>query len=244
VATISSIWDTALYDPLYNGLIFLIGAMPGYSVGLSIIALTVIVRFIIFPFAHKSIKVQRKMRELEPELKKIREKHKDKQEQARHTMELYKKHGTNPFSGCLTIIIQLPVFIALFLVFRNGFSENAGLLYSFVHYPDHISTVFLGVNLEEKSFIVAVLVGLSQYFYTALSIPKSPPPSGEKSLQEEFARSMNLQMRYVFPVLFTVFSLSIPSAVALYWLTSNLFSVGQEFFVRHGAKKEIIPNLQ
>ena len=62
MATILSLWDTALYDPLYNGLIFLIGVMPGFSVGLSVITLTIIVRFIIFPFAHKSIKTQRKMR--------------------------------------------------------------------------------------------------------------------------------------------------------------------------------------
>lgn len=222
---------------MYNGLIFLVSIMPAYSVGLSVIALTIVVRLIVFPLTHKSIKVQRKMRELEPELRIIKEKYKDKQEQARQTMELYKKHKTNPFSGCLTIFIQLPILIALFLVFRDGFTENANLLYSFVHYPSQISSFFLGIDLHEKSYFLAILVGVSQYFYTTLSLPKPAPIVGEKTMQEEFARSMNMQMRYVFPVLFVVFSISIPSAVALYWVTTNLFSIGQELFVRYAAKR-------
>lgn len=232
-----SLWNTALYDPLYNALIFLIGAMPWGSAGLAVIVLTIIVKLIIFPFAHKSIKTQRKMRELEPELQKIRDKHKDKQEQAKHTMELYKTHGTNPFSGCVTVLIQLPILIALFLVFRNGFAENTGLLYSFIHYPGSISTHFLGIDLSSKSYVMAALVGITQYFYTSLSLPK-PTPGGGKTFQEEFARSMNMQMRYIFPVLFVFFSLSIPSAVALYWVTSNIFTIGQELFVRYLAGKE------
>ncbi|MFA5841618.1 MAG: YidC/Oxa1 family membrane protein insertase [Candidatus Paceibacterota bacterium] len=228
-----SLWHTALYNPLYNALVFLIGAMPWASVGLAVIILTIIVRFVIFPFAHKSIKTQRKMRELEPELQKIREKYKDKQEQAKQTMELYKLHGTNPFSGCVTVLIQLPVLIALFLVFRDGFAENAGILYPFVHYPGTISTHFFGIDLGSKSYIMAALVGITQYFYTTLSLPKPSPGSGGKTFQEEFARSMNMQMRYIFPVIFVFFSLSIPSAVALYWVTTNLFSIGQELFVRY-----------
>ncbi len=235
-----SLWNTALYNPLYNGLIFLIGIMPLTSVGLAVIVLTILVRLAIFPLVHKSIKTQRKMRELEPELKKIRERHKDKQEQAKQTMELYKAHGTNPFSGCLTVLIQLPILIALFFVFRDGFAENAGILYSFVHYPGNISPDFLGVNLQERSYVLAVLVGVSQYFYTTLSLPKTTPSAGEKTFQEEFARSMNMQMRYIFPVLFVVFSLSIPSAVALYWVTSNMFSIGQELFVRYGGKEKLL----
>lgn len=238
---LTSIWNTALYQPLYNGLVFLIGVIPGYSVGLSVIALTVIVRFLIFPFAHKSIKTQRKMRELEPELKKIKEKYTDKQEQAKKTMDLYKKHGTNPFSGCLTVFIQLPILIALFLVFRSGFTENSGLLYSFVYYPPHMTPDFLGISLNEKSYVLAVLVGISQYVYTTLSLPKTSKSEGGGSFQEEFSRSMNMQMRYVFPVLFVVFSLSIPSAVALYWVTSNIFSIGQELFVKRSSEKESTP---
>jgi YidC/Oxa1 family membrane protein insertase len=232
-----SLWNTALYNPLYNGLIFLIGVMPWASVGLAVIILTIIVRLIIFPFVHKSIKTQRKMRELEPELKKIREKYQDKQEQAKQTMELYKAHGTNPFSGCVTVLIQLPILIALFLVFRSGFAENAGLLYSFVHYPGDISANFLGADLHGRSYVMATLVGITQYFYTTLSMPM-PARGGGKTFQEEFARSMSLQMRYIFPFLFVFFSLSIPSAVALYWVTTNLFSIGQELLVRHLASKE------
>ncbi len=239
----SFLWNTLLYKPLYNGLIFLMSVIPGASVGLAVIILTIIVRLIIFPFTHKSIKVQRKMRELEPELQKIREKYKDKQEQAKQTMELYKKHETNPFSGCITVLIQLPILIALFLVFQSGFAENASLLYSFVNYPAQLSPNFLGINLYEKSYILAVLVGVSQYLYTVLSLPKTAKAGKGASFQQEFARSMNIQMRYVFPVLFVFFSLSIPAAVALYWVTTNIFSIGQELFVRYLAKKNEVINL-
>ena len=232
-----SLWNTLLYKPLYNGLVFLMGVMPWHSVGLSVIALTVAVRLAIFPLSHKSVKTQRKMRELEPELRAIREKHKDKQEQARATMELYKKHGTNPFSGCLTVFIQLPILIALFLVFRDGFVENAALLYPAIKYPAESSAMFLGIDLHQKSYVLAVLVGLSQFLYTKLSLPKAPPRGGG-TFQEEFARSMNLQMRYFFPVLFVLFSISIPSAVALYWVTSNMFSIAQELIVRKAAEEE------
>ena len=176
------------------------------------------------------------MRELEPELQKIREKYKDKQEQARQTMELYRKHGTNPFSGCFTVLIQLPVFIALFFLFQSGFEKSADLLYSFINYPAYLQQNFIGVDLLERSIILALLVGISQFIYSWLSVPKIAPATEKGSFQQEFARGMNMQIRYFFPLIFFIFSLNIPSAVALYWVTSNMFSIGQELFVRKAAK--------
>lgn len=177
------------------------------------------------------------MREIEPELRALREKYPDKQEQAKRTLELYKKYDLNPFSGCLPVLIQLPVFLALFFVFKDGLVQSTEHLYSFVHIPATSNHFFLTFDLTLKSYILALLVGISQYVYSALSLPKSTPITSNKpTFQEEFSRSMNLQMRYFFPILFVFISANVPAAVALYWLTSNLFSVGQEMAVRKHRK--------
>src|SRR3989344_5483416 len=167
---------TILYEPLYNGLVFLVGVVPYGDVGLSVIVLTVFVRLVLFPLSHKSTKAQAQMKAIEPEVKKIKEQHKDdRQEQAKKTMELYKKHGVNPFSGILFVIIQLPVIISLYWVFygglSNGFSEDA--LYSFVKIPESFNSNFLGfIDLFGKSVILAALAGGTQYFQLKLSMPK------------------------------------------------------------------------
>src|SRR5438552_3102102 len=112
---ISTFWHAIVYKPLYNVLIFFISIFPGHSVGGAIIALTLIVKLALYPLTGKSIKAQRAMKELEPELKKIREIHKDdKQLQAKKTMELYQERGVTPFSGCLPLFIQIPIIIGLY----------------------------------------------------------------------------------------------------------------------------------
>src|SRR3989344_7779658 len=132
------IYTTVFYQPLYNALVFLVSIIPGGNMGVAIILLTVLVRFVLFPISHKSIVSQSKMRAIAPALEKLKETHKeDKQEQARKTMELYRSHGINPFSGIILLIIQLPIILALYNVFLKGLPHLDGtLLYSFVHLPD------------------------------------------------------------------------------------------------------------
>ncbi len=236
-----AIWNTFFYEPLYNGLIFLTGIVPGGDVGIAVILLTLIVKTALFPVSHKSIRTQVKMRELEPELKKLKEKHKDKTEQAKATMELYKKHEVSPFSGCLSIIIQIPVILALYYVFFKGLGFNHGALYSFVKMPEIINQNFLGlIDMHGKNLFLAVLAALSQYVQAKISMPPIPPAQENASFKDDLARSMQLQMKYFMPVLVFVFSYSISSAIALYWFVSNLFSIGQELFVKKLAKNAVI----
>jgi YidC/Oxa1 family membrane protein insertase len=233
------IFDTFFYEPLYNILVFLVGVIPGGNLGVAVIILTVLVKFVLFPLSQKSVKTQAKMREIEPELKKIKEKHKNnQQEQAKATMELYKKYGVNPFSGCLLMLIQLPVIFALYFVFLNGAKINADILYSFVSVPKDISMFFLGIDLAQKSLLFAFLAGITQYYQLALSIPpvQKYEPGKQLSFQEEFSRNMNSQMKYVFPALLFFISYTLSSAIALYFIVSNLFAVGQELYVRKKAK--------
>ncbi len=235
----SGIFFTSFYQPIYNGLVFLIGAVPGGNVGVAIVLLTLGVRGILLPLSHKSVVSQAKMRAIAPHVEKVKEKHKDnKQEQARKIMELYKEHGINPFSGCLLVLIQLPVIFALYFVFFKGLPEiKPEALYSFIASPVPMSMMFLGILLSGKSFILALLAAITQYYQIKLSIPPmAPAEKGAKpSFKDDFARSFNLQIRYILPVIVFGVSYSISAAVALYWTTSNLFSIGHELYVKRKA---------
>jgi len=236
-------FNTFFYEPLYNGLVFLISIMPGADVGLAVIVLTLLVKIIILPLSHKSVASQAKMRSIEPEMKRVKERHKDKQEQARQVMDLYKKHGVNPFSGCFLMLVQLPIIFALYWVFFKGLANNIDqtILYSFVVAPEQINVHFLGfIDMSQKNIILAALAGISQYFQMKLSMPPIPKDDGEKkkgdmSFKDEFAKNMNLQMRYMLPGIVFFVAYSISSAVALYWLVSNLFSIGHELVVKRKA---------
>lgn len=235
-----TLWDTFLYEPLHNALVFLIGVIPGGDVGLAVIALTIIVKLVLFPLSQKSVVSQIAMKAIEPDIQKIKEEYKDdKQEQAKKTFELYKEKGVNPFSGCLVLIVQLPIIFALYYVFYRGLTITGEGLYSFVKIPEVINTNFLGIlDVTSKSIVLAILTGISQFFQMKYAMPSTPPSNGEKSFANDFAKSMNFQMKYILPVFIAIVSYTISAAVALYWLTSNLFAIGQEIYVRRRFKKE------
>ncbi|MEK7535983.1 MAG: YidC/Oxa1 family membrane protein insertase [Patescibacteria group bacterium] len=240
---LSSIFNTLLYQPFYNALVFLTAILPGGDVGFAVIALTIVVRFILMPLTHKQLHTQRKMKLVEGEMSVIKKKYEnDKQEQTKQMMELYKKHGINPFSGFLLIFIQIPVLLALYFVFTRGIPFTPDKLYSFINLPPDINFLFLGlINLSTKNYILAILVGVSQYVQIKLSLPPmAPRESGATaSFGEELGRSMSTNMRYVMPVMIAVISASFPSVVALYWLTSNIFAIIHELIVRRKAKEII-----
>ncbi len=247
------LFNTALYQPLYNGLFFLTSIVPGADIGIAIIILTLFVKFALLPLTHKTTKTQAYLRKLEPEIKAIRDKIKDRQEQARQTMDLYKRHGVNPFSGCLTLLIQLPIILALYWVFWKGLSVdgetiksvggyinssllNNDIFYSFVSVPESIKVNFLGlIDMTGKSFVLALLAGISQYYQIKLSMPgevKGINLKGTGNIKDDIAQSMKFQMRYILPIFVAVFAYVISAAVALYWVVNNVFMVVHELIVK------------
>jgi YidC/Oxa1 family membrane protein insertase len=231
-----NIWNAVLYQPLLNALAFLVSVIPGGDVGVAVIILTILVKVILYPLSQKSIESQAQMNILTPELNKIKNSGASKEEQARLTFELYKIHKTNPFSGCLLVLLQIPIIFALYYVFFKGIKFDTGVLYSFVQMPAHMNMIFLGIiDISKKSLVLAVLAGISQ-FLQAYYMPKPPISSGDKaSFQDSFTKSMNTQMKYIFPFIVAFIAYSISGAIALYWITSNLFMVGQQIYVK---KKE------
>ncbi len=233
-------FHTFFFEPLYNALVFLSSILPGHSIGWAIIILTLIVKFALLPLYRQSLHTQRKMKEIEPEVKAIREQYKDNQEQAKKLMELYQVNKINPFAGIVAIVIQIPIFLALFWVFKDSFVYNHDWLYSFVQVPASVNTMFLGVlDLTKRSIILAILTGVTQFISMVLSLPALPKknPKEASNFKDDLARSMNVQMKYVMPAFMGFIALSFPAAVALYWLVSNLFAIGNELFV----KRRIIP---
>ena len=233
---ISNIWNIVLYQPLLNALAFLVSIIPGGDVGLAVIVLTVLVKVVLLPLSQKSIESQAEMNILAPELNKIKTSGASKEEQAKLTFDLYKKHKVNPFSGCLLVLIQIPVIFALYYVFLKGINFEGGLLYSFVHVPEHINMIFLGIlDISKKSLILAILAGVSQYLQ-AYFMPKPTTPSTAggfpASFSDAFSKSMQMQMKYIFPFVVAFIAYSVSGAVALYWITSNLFMVGQQLYVK------------
>ena|SRR3989344_2617384 len=242
---LSNIWDVVLYKPLLNALAFLVSVIPGGDVGVAVIILTILVKVALFPLSHKSIKSQAVMSMLAPELEKIKKGGTSKEEQARLTFELYKKHKTNPFSGCLLVLIQIPIIFALYYVFFKGINFESGLLYSFIHIPTKINMIFLGIlDISKKSIILAILAGVSQYLQ-AYFMPQSPSTtsatSSTPSFGESFGKSMHMQMKYVFPFIVAFIAYTISGAIALYWITSNIFAVGQQIYVNKKKNLEILP---
>ena len=237
---LGNFWHIILYRPLVNILAFFVSVIPGGDLGIAVIILTILVKMILFPLSQRSIENQAKMKLLEPEINKIKKSGANKEDQAKQTMELYKRNKTNPFSGCLLVLIQIPIIFALYYVFR-GIKFDDGILYSFIHVPVNINMNFLGIlDIGKKSLILAILAGISQFFQ-AYYMPKAHV-SDEKSgsFQDSFAKSMNMQMKYVFPVLVTFIAYTISGAIALYWITSNIFTIGQQIYGKNKKQDELV----
>jgi len=242
----SFIWHTFFFDPVYNSLVFFIDVVRGGDVGIAIICTVILVKTVILPISLKAARTQLKMHELEPKLTEIKEKYKDKREMlALKTMEVFKEAKVNPFSSILLLFIQIPIVIALYFAVYSGGGValpliNTALLYSFIPAPETVNMIFLGfLDITQKSVVLALLAGITQYIHTNLSLPPSKPrdPNAEPNFKDDFGRSMQMQMRYVMPVLIMIVAYTISAAIALYFVVSNLFAIGQEYFVKYQMKK-------
>ena len=224
------IFQTILYRPIFNALISLYQYLPGHDFGVAIIVLTCITRLLLYPSTLRSIKSQKAIQEIQPKIKEIQAKFK-KEEQAREMMALYKKEKINPLSGCLPLLIQLPILIALFLVIRNlSFGEIDGnIIYSFLPNPGQINHMFLGImNLTQASPYLAVLAGILQFFQSKMMTPKIKSSSKNKN---DISQMMQKQMLYFFPFFTVLILWGFPSAIGLYWITTIIFSIGQQHLV-------------
>jgi len=242
----SFIWHTFFFDPIYNSLVFFIDVVPGGDIGIAIICTVVLVKLVLLPLSLKATRTQLAMRAIEPELAQIRKEYKDKREvQALKTMELFKKAQVNPFVSIVLLFVQIPVIFALYFSVNTGGgialpAINTDILYAFIPNPETVTMMFLGfMDIAAKSLPLAILAGVTQYIHTTLMLPKPTPRAKDATpdFKEDFARNMNLQMRYVMPVIITIVAYTISAAIALYFFVSNVMSIIQEYVVRRKGLK-------
>ncbi len=229
--TLISLFNIVLFRPLFNALVLIYQFVPGRDFGLAVIVLTVIIRLIIYPLMAKSIKSQKMLSDIQPKIQEIqRQYEKDKEKQAKEMMALYQKEKANPFGGCLPLLIQLPVMIALYRVFWKGLDpETMSYLYSFVPNPGPIDPVFIGlIDLSKPFFLLAVLAGIVQFFQSKMIMPKTDKKAKQNDQMARFSNLMQKQMIYFFPFFTVIILLNFPSAIALYWIVTALFSILQQ----------------
>jgi len=246
-----SVFNVILYQPLFNILVLFYEYLPGHDFGIAVIVLTILIRIIFYPLGTQAIRSQKALSELQPKIKEIQEKYKyDKEKQARAMMELYQKEKINPFSGCLPLLFQLPILIALYRVFWKGFQpEQMTYLYSFVPHPGVINPTFLGIMDLSKSFIVkinnqveyywpvvilAILAGIFQFWQSKMMTPKTTfvkKPTVRKQGAPDFSQMIQKQMLYFFPIFTIVIICSLPSAIGIYWIVITIFSIIQQYFI-------------
>lgn len=233
----------------------LFGSSSGVSWGLSVFFLTIMVRILLFPLFVKQIKSQRSMSELAPKIKELQTKHKnDRERLGAETMALYKEHGVNPLMGCLPLVLQAPVFYALFHVLRyiseyggtNQNVPNGGFQYGWTASQlqsaghAHVFGVPLALGFRTASkaplfdastttvkivTVIAIIVMASTTFMTQRQLMARNAASGNPMASQQ------KMMLYVLPPLFALFGLNFQMGVLIYWVTSNAWSLGQQHFV-------------
>ncbi|EKD65272.1 MAG: 60 kDa inner membrane insertion protein [uncultured bacterium] len=249
-------FDVILINPIaniligvYNALLFF--SIP-YTLGFSIVILTIIIRFAMYPLMSTQIKAAKKMQELSPHLSKVKERHKgDAKRIQSETMRLYKEHGVNPAAGCLPILIQIPVIWALYLVLQkfSALSSNSVVsevnrivYFDFLKIDKAWDATFFGLPLGQNPstllssvgvaiFLIPFATGFFQFIQSKMMMPhkdtkKSPAPKVEK--KDDFATAFQQQSLYIFPIMIGFFSYTFPIALSLYWNTFTIFGIIQQ----------------
>lgn len=251
-----SIWHTILYQPLVNVLIFFYQILFE-NLGWAILALTVIIRGILIPLTLPSMKAAQKMKELAPEIEKLKKKYEnDKQGLAKAQMELYKQHGANPAAGCLPQIVQLIILIALYQAFIRVLRGDGDVIERLnqVLYPalklgegTIINTHFFWLDLTKPDLFhlpglafalpgfFLILAALLQFLSSKMMQPVVTKAQKEAAKTEgktdDMATAMQSQMLYLFPLMTIFIGYSFPSGLILYWFVFSLFTAIQQYFI-------------
>jgi YidC/Oxa1 family membrane protein insertase len=229
------LYQTILYQPIYNLLIFLYNIIPGHDLGLAIILLTILIKLILYPLSAKTIKSQKALSDLGPKMEALKAKYKDKKEQmGQELMKLYKENKINPLSSCLPLLIQLPFLIAVYQVFRHGLTDGSmDSLYSFISNPGTLNPISFGfIDLSQPNWYLAILTGIAQFIQTSmLSTKKAPKIAGSGAKDENLMSEMNKSMKYFMPIVTVIIGVSLPAGLTFYWLVTTVLTVVQQKFL-------------
>ncbi len=259
-----NLFQVLLVQPILNILVAVYDLLSffhiSYALGFSIIALTIIIRLILYPLTTSQLKTSKKMQELTPHLNRLKEQHKnDAKRLQAETMALYKEHGVNPAAGCLPVLIQLPVIWGLYYVLQHAIIFKLADVNKLVYLPSlrlhqMWNTDFFGLSLAQSpSHIIAhtgylillipVLTGVFQFIQSKMIMPTRQPSTGQKSSQDDFTAAFQSQTTFLVPLMIGYFSFSFPIGLSLYWNTLTIFGIIQQYQIHGlGGLKDFIPN--
>lgn len=246
---IGQFFNTILIQPLVNALFFIYGIIPGHDFGLAIILLTILIRVILWPLASKQLHSQKKMQSLQGDISKIKIKAAgDKQKEQSMLMELYKEKEVNPFSACLPALLQFPILIAMFVVFRKATGNIAdieSILYGPVKSLPYIQSLINGsvkfdaslfglISMSKPSYFLAILAGITQFLQV-----KMITPNKQKTDAKDPQAQMTSFMNYTFPALTVFIAWGLPAALPTYWVTTNFVAIFQQWVIMRGEVEEM-----
>lgn len=236
---------------IYQGLVFV---HTPYPLGMAIIVLTIVIRFIMWPIIASQTRQMHKMHSLNPHLANIKEKHKgDKKRQQEEMMKLYKEHGVNPMAGCLPSIVQLVVFGSLYTTLLHFASANNGnavaainkALYFPALHLNSLDTTFFGISVSDSPqkllssmpflVLIPLVTAATQFIFSKMMLPLKTKADREKEskkeVQADFASALQSQSMYIFPLMIGFFAFSLPIGMALYWNTFTIFGIIQQYLL-------------
>jgi len=218
-------WDLIIQEPVINALIVMSHYMAG-NFGMAIIALTIIINLLMLQLTLKQVRSTKAMQDLQPRLAELQQKYgKDRQKMAQEQMRLYKESGVKPAGCAITMIIQFPVWIALYRSIMlslaaapEGLLNLSKYLYSWpmLYAALPLSQDFMGMNLADPNFILAILVGATMWLQQKMSMTTPTDPK---------QRSQSQMMLWMMPLLFAFLALSFPSGLSLYWAATSIVRI-------------------
>jgi len=229
---------TLLFNPLFNILLVIYALLPGNDFGIAVIVLTVLIRLALWPLVKKQLHHQKAMRDLQPEIAKVKKQAKgDRQKESQLMVELFKEKEINPFASIGLALLQFPILIALFFVLRDivdpakiqevaySFVANMDAVKEIIANPSNFHPSFLGVvDMTKPNIIIAALAGVAQYFQAKQLTPQNTEKTGRVA-------ALGLNATLIFPILTVAIGARLPSALALYWLASSVVAIIQQHIV-------------
>jgi len=210
-------WFTFIAKPLFLLLAYIHSIVGNW--GWAIVIMTILIRLVLYPLTYKGMVSMNKLKELSPKIKELQAKYKgEPQKLNTHMMELYKKHGANPMGGCLPILMQIPIFFAIYRVLSNAIELKSA---PWIFWVEDLAAM-------DPYFILPVLMGATMFLHQRITPTNFTDPMQEKIMK-------------FLPLIFTFFFVTFPAGLTLYWFVNNLFSIAQQYYVNHlfAKKKEV-----
>lgn len=262
---VASLFNTFIIEPIFNLLVFIYGILPGHNFGLSIIIFTIIVRLLMWPVVKKQLHQAKAMREMQPELKKIKKAAAgNKQQESALLMELYKEKGINPFGSIGALVVQFIILIGLYSGLRKVVADPRAVInlsYGFMHNLSWLkelatdihkfdATLFGFVDLKRAAInkgsgiyypalVIVLASAVAQFYQSKQLLPNNKDGrglrailkeanSGKKAEQSEVNAAVGQSTRYLLPFMIIIFTINLPSALSLYWLTGGVVAYIQQ----------------